>query len=350
MSHRPRLNIDAIVFACYDILIDVRYSYRDVVRQTVQLYLERALGLTPSKEALLTANDVALLQKVGRFASYWDLTEAFAMYFVELLPPVPVPTFPAKLSVPALSAYLQFACGNLSISLDDLRQKKDSAELARDVAAHGGGVDGAHKALPTENRHALVAVGEITKTNILRRIFQELYLGADIFERVYDEQAVIIQSTGFAEHESPIIDPQVLQSLSESLPLAVVSDRPRREVERSLKASKIDGYFQCLITLDEIKSAKAGPVPNPWPLLTAAGCLQPTPARTAYVGGSVDDICAANLAAQTAPFTGIACLVGAYDADWQRAEFEENRASVILGHPNHLLELILGTQTRNRNP
>lgn len=342
MSFQSRLNIDALVFACYDVLIDVRYSYREVVRQTVQLYLERALGLTPSKEPLLTADDVVLLQKVGQFTNYWDLTKTLAMYFVEMLPPIPAPTFPSKLHVPALMAYLQFAGGNLRLPIDELRARKDVAQLARDVAANGGGLDGAHKALPAENRHMLVASGDITKSNIIGRIFQELYLGADLFERVYGQPAIVIQSTGYAEHESPLIQPEVLQKLGEKLPLAVVADRPRVEVTRSLKACGIEPYFQCLVTLDEINQAQARPVPAPWSLLEAASYLQPTPAHSAYVGANVGDVQAAKAASQSVPFTAIACLAGAPDKTVQRAAFEQYKANVILGHPNNLKELLLG--------
>ncbi len=342
MNYRPRLNIDALIFACYDVLIDVKYSYREVVRVAVQLYLERALGLKPSPEPLITAAEVLLLQKTGQFTNYWDLAKAFTMYFVELLPPVPAPTFPSKFHVPALMAYLQFAGGNLRITIDDLRAQKDIAQLAQNIAAHGGGLDGAHRALPTENRHMLVSSGKIVKANILGRIFQELYLGAELFERGYGEPAIIIQSTGYAEHESLVIETKVLETLGQKVALGVVSDRPRNEVERSLKARNIEAYFQSVITLDEIRAANAQPVPSPWSLLEAARTLQPTPAHSAYVGANVGDLQAAKSANKTVPFTAIGCLVDAPDKNAQRAAFEEHKANVILGHPNHLKELILG--------
>ncbi len=71
MSTKSRLNIDAMIFSIDDVLVDVSASYRQVVRQTVQLYLEQAIGLPPAKEPLLTAEEVSLLQKIGRFTNYW---------------------------------------------------------------------------------------------------------------------------------------------------------------------------------------------------------------------------------------------------------------------------------------
>lgn len=342
MSYKPKLKIDALIFSINDVLVDVSLSYREVVRQSVQLYLERTIGLPPSQEPLLTPDEVTLVQKVGHFTSYVDLATAFIIYFIELLPPVPIPTFPSKFHVPALIAYLQLAGGRLHIGIDKLREQKDIPQLAQDIAAAGGGLDGADAALQKENRHLLVDVGDITKANLVGRIFQELYLGADLFERIYEQPAVLIQSTGYIEHESLLIDPEVLVEISNKLPLGAVTDRPRVEVENLLQAKNIAQYFQSVISWDDVQEAQAEPVPDPWPLLEAARRLQPTPARSAYVGANPGDIQAAKAANQTVPFTAIGCLVGAHDKESLRHEFEEAKADIILGHPNNLKELILG--------
>src|SRR5262245_14659499 len=261
---------------------------------------------------------------------------------MDLLPPVSTPTFPSKFHVPALVAYLQFAGANLRISIDKLREQRNIAKFAQAVATAGGGLEGAHQALPKENRHLLICDGDIIKTNIVGRIFQELYLGADFFERVYGQPAIIIQSTGYAEHESLVIDPEVLAKLQQKLALGVVSDRPRHEVLRSLKAQKIDSYFQTIVTLDEIRQTQAKPIPDPWPLLEAARHLQPTPTHTAYIGANVGDIQAAKAASKTVPFSAIGCLIGTADKTALAEAFEANRVDIILGHPNNLKELILG--------
>ncbi len=344
MSYKPRLNIDALIFSIDDVLVDVSATYREVVRQTVQLYLEQAIGLPASKDKdkkpLLTADEVALLQKVGRFSSYWDLAAAFIMYFIETLPPVPVPTFPSKLHVPNILAYLQLSGGRLQISLDQLRQQKDIARLARDVATAGGGLDGTDAALPKTNRHLLVEGGNIIKSNLVGRIFQELYLGADLFERIYQQPPVLARGTGYIEHEALLINPQVLAHLKRKLSLGLVSNRPRSEVEHLLKIGDIGPYFQTTVTLDEISEAGAKPLPHPWALLEVARRLRPTPARSAYIGANPGDVQAARAANEIVPFTAIACLAGAHDREAMRQEFEAVKANIILGHPNNLKELI----------
>ncbi len=341
-KHRPRLNVDALIFSCDDIMINVQYSYRAVVQKTVQLYLEQALGLTPSKTPLLTLHEVLLLQKRGNFTDYWELAEALVIYFIEMLPPVPAPTFPSKFHVPAILAYLQFAGGNLRVSVDSLREQKNIAQLASDVAANGGGLDGAHLALPKENRHMLVSIGSVTKTNIVGRIFQELYLGADGFERTYQQPAVITHSSGYAEHETPVMDDAILKAIGQKVALALVSSRPRAEVERSLRAAGLADNFQVMVTRDEMERANGQPVPHPWPLLEAARLLHPLPKRSAYVGANLGDVQAAKAANKTVPFLAIGCLAGAPDRDEMQAAFEQHKASMILGHPDHLKELMIG--------
>jgi phosphoglycolate phosphatase-like HAD superfamily hydrolase len=336
-----KLNVDGLIFSVNDVLVDVSRSYRQVVSRTVQLYLERCIGLAASNEPLLTTDEVALLKQVGSFTNYLDLAVAFITYFIELLPAVPSPTFPSKYHVPAIIAYLQLAGGRLQIGIDHLRREKDIGQLAREVAEAGGGPDAADLVLPRMNRHLLVEGGDITRTNLIGRIFQELYLGAKLFEQIYEQPAVIVQVNAYLEQGPLLIDPEVLAELSGRIPLGIVANVWRVEVENTLKTHKVEQHFQSVISLDEIHKAKAQPPPSPWALLEAARLLNPTPAHCAYVGISLADIEAAQAANGTVPFAAIGCLFGANDKEILRQDFERLKANVILGHPNHLRELIL---------
>ncbi|MBN1220985.1 MAG: HAD hydrolase-like protein [Anaerolineae bacterium] len=342
MKSQARLKIDALIFSFNDVLIDVSLSYREVVPKSVQLYLEQGIGLPSSTEPLLTADEVTLLQKVGNFTDFWELAAAFILYFIELLPPVPIPTFPSRVHVPAIIAYLQIARGGIQVPIDNLRKEKNIAQMAEQIAAAGGGIEGAYQALPNQNRHLLVDVGDITKTNLVGRIFQELYLGKDLFEEIYQEPAVAVQSSGYIDNESLLIDRNILTQLREKVPLGLIANRTRIEVNYSLKAQKIEDYFAAVITLDDVHEAGGKPIPDPWPLLEATRRIHPTPVHTAYIGSIPGDVQAAKAANQVEPFTAIACLVGAHDKDALRRGFEKQKSNIILGHPDHLKDLILG--------
>ncbi|MCB0179622.1 MAG: hypothetical protein KDI62_15430 [Anaerolineae bacterium] len=64
-TRKPKLNIDCLIFASNEVLIDVDHSYRAVVGPAVQTYLEQAVGLPPSSEPLISLAEVILLQKKG---------------------------------------------------------------------------------------------------------------------------------------------------------------------------------------------------------------------------------------------------------------------------------------------
>lgn len=342
MSTKPRLNVDALIFSLYDVVVDAGRQMPDVICQTVQHYLEHAIGLAPSDRPLLTPADVTRLQKAGFFTDYLGLATALITYFIELLPPVPIPTFPSKYHVPAIIAYLQMAGGRLQIDINRLREQKDIDRLASDIAAAGGGMDGADAALPKANRHLLVVDGDITKTNLVGRVFQELYLGANLFEKVYGQPAVIVQAKGYAHQTSLLITPAILENLSQKIPLGLVANCSQTELDHLPGVNSLRPFFQSIITLDNVKQAGGWPVPHSWPLLEAARRLKPTPTHTAYITAGPQEIQAVKAANQTVPFTGIGCLAAATDKQAWQQEFEQRKADIILGHPDHLKELILG--------
>lgn len=342
MSDSARLKkLDALIFDLDGVLIDVSHSYREAIRQTVQLYLERCLGLSPSDRPLLTEDDVETLKLAGGFNNDWDVTSAFVAYFLEMLPPVMVPTFSLRRDVPSMLAYLQAAVYHLHYSTDQLRAWKNIPRLAQQVSQAGGGQAGLKKALNSQNTHLLLSRGTISAGNLVKRIFQELYLGAELFEKTYGEPAVVIQTTGYIEHETLIIDADLLADLAGRLSLGIATGRPRAEAKHALKAHNVCRHFQSVVTLDDVQEAHAMGKPAPWSLLEAISRLPEKPARSAYVGDMPDDIRAARAANLTAPFLAVGCLAVARDKAAARRAFEARRADLIIDHPNDLRTLIL---------
>jgi phosphoglycolate phosphatase-like HAD superfamily hydrolase len=341
MNHLPRLDVDALILTRDDTLIDVSRSYPEVVAKTVQLYLEQGVGLLPSAEPLLTTQEVNLLYQNGNFSSYLDAATALLIYFIELLPPVPSPTFPSRYHVPAIVAYLQMAGGRLHIKVDSLREQKNISGLVQDITAAGGGLNGANAALAKINRHLLVEGGNITRTNLVGRVFQEFYLGSKLFEQIYGQPPVLAQSQGFIARETLLIDRDTLTRLTRRLPLGLVAACSRAELNHTLQTHHLTGLFQSTITLDDMRAARAEPPPAPWSLLEAARCLPVTPAHCAYMGATTPDIQAAKAASHSVPFTAIGVLAGAPDKAVRRRAFEQAGAGIIIGHPLNIQELIL---------
>ncbi len=341
MTHFPRLELDALIFARNDALIDVSQSCPPAVVETVETYLTDALGLTPAADPLLTPLEAATLYAAGGFADYQDVAATLIIYFIEMLPPVPSPTFPAKFHIPAILAYLQLASGRLQINLNDLRAKKNVDRLTRDIIAAGGGLNGANAALPRMNRHLLVEGGPVTGINLVGRIYQELYLGAELFSRIYDQPAIITRHAGYIQQENLRIDPALLSALSKHLPLGLTATCSRAELDYTLQRHQLETCFQISISRDETDQAQAAPAPAPWSLLETARHLKPLPTRSACIGAAVADIQAARAAAQSVPYTAIGVLPTTSNKETVRQALEKAGANAIIGHPNHLQELIL---------
>ncbi|MFQ5575759.1 MAG: HAD family hydrolase [Anaerolineae bacterium] len=314
-----------------------------LIKQTVDLFFTTGLGLKYRAEpvSLLEPDDVDLLKMAGGFNNDWDLTTAFIIYFLEMLPPLSAPTFPLKKHVPAILAYLQSARGSqLPVTIELLRQNKDVPRLARRVAAAGGGIAAIGKVLTRRNRHLIATGHSPLKGNLIRRIFQELYLGQSLFEEIYGEQAIVAQTDGFINNETLIISPGVLQALSAEIRLGIATGRPRREAEYTLQRLGVAAHFQSLVTGDDIEAAGAQGKPAPWSLLEAARRLYPLPARSAYIGDTGDDILAAKAANRTVPFLSIGSLAVAKDKPTLKQLFEQRGADIILSHPDRLQDIL----------
>ncbi|RME44726.1 MAG: TIGR01548 family HAD-type hydrolase [Caldilineae bacterium] len=342
-GRKHNLPLDALIFDMDGVLVDVSASYRQAIIQTVNRFFDTGLALDYDGEpvSLLDAEDVDALKLAGGFNNDWDLTRAFIIYFLEMLPPLPMPTFPLRRHVAAILAYLQVARGgHLPVTMNLLRQNKDIPRLARRVQAAGGGLPAIERVLTQRNRHLIETGDNLLKGNLIQRIFQELYLGATLFEKVYGEKAVIAQTEGFIHNETLLIAPDVLATLAAELQLGIATGRPRLEAEYTLDRLGVSDFFQSLVTHDDIVAAGAEGKPAPWSLLEAARRLHPTPARSAYVGDTPDDIRAAKAASQTVPFLAIGVLAAAADKTALQRHFEAAGADIILSHPNRLPDIL----------
>ena len=335
--------VHAIIFDMDGVLIDVSNSYRQAIIQTVDLYFTIGLGMKYGGPLipLLTEADVDTLKQAGGFNNDWDITTAFIIYFLEMLPPQSVITLPLKNHIPATLAYLQTIGNRLPMSLQHLRQNKNIPRLARGVTDLGGGLSGTRQLLKRRNRHLLMARGSLLEGNVVQRIFQELYLGKSLFEEIYQTKTVIVHETGLINNEHPILDSAVLSNLAQQFKLGIATGRPRAEAEYSLKHFRLDPQFTAVVTHDEVVAAQAQGKPDPWSLLEAARQIEPSPQGCVYIGDTPDDIQAARAANQTRPFLAIGSLAASHNRPQLQALFEKQQADMIINHPNELRDIFL---------
>ncbi|MGE6257453.1 pyrophosphatase PpaX [Heyndrickxia sporothermodurans] len=122
---------------------------------------------------------------------------------------------------------------------------------------------------------------------------------------------------------------ETIQTLCENkFKLAIVSTKKRSTVLQGLKLTKLDQFFESIITLDEVQHEK----PHPEPIEKALKLLNSDPSEAIMVGDNYHDILAAKNAGTLS--AGVAWSVKG------RAYIESHHPDFILEHMSDLLKIV----------
>lgn len=143
--------------------------------------------------------------------------------------------------------------------------------------------------------------------------FQDFYLG------------------GLYNNERWIMPAPLLIELAKYYKLGIVTGRPRDEAKNALTRFGMQGFFDVLITADDVKEGK----PSPTGLLKAIESLKAQSAL--YVGDVIDDA----LAAKAAKIPFIAMIAPQANIDKATAAFKENGINTILTDASQLSSILL---------
>jgi len=150
----------------------------------------------------------------------------------------------------------------------------------------------------------------------ITEVYQEVYLGTST-------------SAGLRESERLLVARDILSSLSDRLPLAIVTGRPREEAEWFLEREGLTDLFQAVVCMED------GPLkPDPAPVRTAASRLSVE--RAWMVGDTPDDI----RAAAGAGVVPIGVVAPGPDPATSAAALREAGAATVLAAVDDLMELI----------
>ncbi len=150
----------------------------------------------------------------------------------------------------------------------------------------------------------------------ITEVYQHVYLGTST-------------SAGLRESERLLVARDLLSSLADRLPLAIVTGRPREEAEWFLEKEGLTDLFQAVICLED------GPLkPDPAPVRTAVSRLGVE--RTWMVGDTPDDI----RAAAGASVVPIGIVAPGPDPATSAAALREAGAATVLAAIDDLMELI----------
>jgi HAD superfamily hydrolase (TIGR01548 family) len=225
-----------IVFDMDGVLIDVSNSYRETVRKTARLFFDGATGFEQMPDPLFPLTDIARLKQTGGLNNDWDLT-AQAIHLLFALVNIPID----PLSPDGSPGHEETIHGCDISKL--VRFLNASSQPLMDLLGRYG-----KKANPFVTA---CFQGDVGTGNVIKRIFQEIYLGRSLFSAIYGIESKFYRKEGLIHRESPLIDSAILEDLAHDHILAIATGRPRAEADFTLDRFDLRKYFQTIITLDD---------------------------------------------------------------------------------------------------
>jgi HAD superfamily phosphatase len=286
---------EAVVLDIDGVLVDVSESYRRAIAETLDTVCGESLN----------QDEVQSFKEAGGFNDDWELTHAAALYLLARREALP-------LSVEA---------------------------FADEVAATGGGLTGAEtvvrSALAPDECERVFAAWDRER---LRDVFQQLYLGSDLYADLEDgDPDPAIAGAGFIHDERVLADRTTLDFLTENFDLGIVTGRPAAEADIALSQVGLDISSEHRFTMDGPHPGK----PDPAALVALADRLDAS--NIVFVGDTLDDVRTARNAADADPdreYRGVGVLTGGLDSETGREKFAHAGADEVLDDIDELPELL----------
>jgi len=323
-----------IIFDLDGVIIDVSMSYRETIRQSTKLFFKGSKGWKNLPDPLFSLSELESVKQGGGLNNDWDLT---CLVISLLFPFVKTPTiFEDKdnwerykktiqhSDVSALAEFLKSTQQPLTALLEERGTLNDEFVQSLYVEDVGSG-------------------------NIIKQIFQEIYLGNDLFQSTYSIPAKFYTGEGYMNRENLLIDKSILKKLSAKSIMAIATGRPEAEAFFALDFFDIKKYFTYVYTLDDclkeekrVFNSKGKKValskPNPYMLDAIKERSYHAVSKWYYVGDMPNDMIAASRS--KAGFIGIGVLKSATDKDNLKKELLRAGADHIIEDIEKLEEIV----------
>ncbi len=228
-----------IVFDMDGVLIDVSASYREAVRKTARLFLAGTANFDKLPDPLFSPEELLRLKQTGGLNNDWELT-ARTIDLLFTLIESPAGNVPSADSV----SYEKFIRAHDAQKLADFLYK--SGTPLTDLAA-----------LQKGGKSSFVEQcfrGDVKTGNIIKRMFQEIYLGPALFRSAYSLEPEFSREEGLIDNETLLCSAAILEDLARRHTLAIATGRPKMEAEHPLERFGIGKYFRDVVTHDDCLS------------------------------------------------------------------------------------------------
>lgn len=313
-----------IVFDMDGVIMDVSGSYRDVVRKTATLFFSPGRAAAKLPQPLFELSDLAAVKQSGGLNNDWDLTYVVINLLMSLI------------QAPQIDAGK-----DPWTRYQKTMRRCDLTALAEFLTSTGQPLAFLLKlkGKPHDDFIAGLYAGEVGSGNVIKQIFQEIYLGEALFQSTYHLKPKVYRGEGYILREKPLVPKPVLEQLSEANLLAIATGRPKAEADYPLRHFGLGQYFKTVYTLDDcleeeqkIYTQSGTPVslskPDPFMLDAIAKNYREAVDGFYYIGDMPDDMLAA--ARSRYGFKSVGILVSAPDKKALKKELQRAGADYLV--------------------
>lgn len=355
---------DAIVMDCDGTLVEISHSYDEAIYTTVDLIFQSITSRRPSREALVEA--AFEFRKSGGFNNDWDTTYAILMGLLSGLPDAVLERLVKHLTKGGdgpltLGALLGSGCAT------DGYDDQEVLEGLKDVVSYADeeGIksidDGLARLYKGKDKlellkqvKALLRFPGMPNESLIAGLFDELYLGSPLYQRIYGLKPSLHMTTGLIENESLIVkrDTLVYMKRRFGVGLGLTTGRTRLAAEKTI--GHILREFFCDVNaltfsddlFQEYERRRANGLkvwpgkPDPYALQRTIGGLQGY-RRLIFVGDSMEDL---KMCSKVEGFGVSVLFVGVYkhtiNPEATAKVFLDNQAAAVLPTINELRVLL----------
>ncbi|MEM3584129.1 MAG: hypothetical protein QW193_02455 [Nitrososphaerales archaeon] len=315
--------VDAVIFDCDGVLIDVRKSYFMAIKETVNYISNRLIGLRIEEKLL--DNLIYRLKKGGKFNNDWAVSYAISLIILTTIPKEAREelkrTIDSKLlkftnepleRLIIIENFLKEKIKNTNFKISEESSKR-LIELAEIISSSG--FKFFTNSLTLKDDLEILRYGEYIFSkygnvgeNIITTIFEEKFLGYNLFKEIYGMNCKFHKGKGLIDNEKIIINRENLREITSIIGksnFGIASGRPFASTKYTMKELLDEFKPEAKVFLEDINEAERrakqkGEImdlskPNPYSLTNCAKGLMPFNFAL-YIGDSMEDFIMVELA------------------------------------------------------
>ena len=192
--------------------------------------------------------------------------------------------------------------------------------------------------------------GDVGSGNVIKQIFQEIYLGQELFSQTYGFAPQYCVQDGLILKEKLFTSKSLLEKLAKGNRLAIATGRPKSEALYPLKKHGLD-MFSDIVSLDECEAEEKRILektgcrvslgkPSPF-MLDKIATLYPDAEKLYYFGDVGDDMKAAK--SSHYPYIAVGIAYSAPDTKAAAEKLSECGADILIHSPDELADIFGGS-------